>query len=133
MDPIPLLVLLSIALPALAAIVAFVTPARPRKGGVLAFAAAIIAIGAAMTLIFLWEGEGEVVVDDGSTFAFAETTGLLITVLDYVLMAALIYLGYRSKSWIAVAAAAAQVLIVGIFEASHGLEVSAQPLILDRL
>lgn len=133
MDPIPLLVLLSIALPALGAIVAFVTPDRPRKGVVLAFSAVIIAVGAGLTLIFLWEGEGEVVVDDKSAFAFAETTGLLITVLDYVLMAFLIYLGFRSKSWIAVVAAVAQVIIVGVFEAGHGLEVSAAPLILDRL
>jgi len=133
MDPIPLLVLLSIALPALGAIVAFFTPDRPRRGVVLAFAAAIIAVGAGMTLLFLWEGEGEVVVGDGSAFAFTETTALLITALDYVLMAFFIYLGYRARSWIAVAAAVAQIVVIGLFEAAHGLETSAEPFILDRL
>jgi ech hydrogenase subunit A len=127
------LVLLTMALPALGAVLAFATPDRARRWVVLAFAAIIIAVGSVLALGFLLDGEGAVVVDDEGLFDLAGPVSLLITVLDYALMAFLIYLGARSRSIVAAVAAGAQIAIIGAFEVSHGLTTPETPLLLDRL
>ncbi len=133
MDLIPTLALLSILLPTLGGLLAFPMGDRARKGIVLAFAAAIIAVGAALTVVFLLDGKDVVTIGkDGLGNVDAWVWG--ITALDLALMAALIWLGVRSRSIVAIVAAVVQLVLVLGFESWKGFgEVPEVAFVIDRL
>jgi len=133
MDLIPTLALMSILLPTLGGLLAFPMGDRARKGVVLAFSAAIIFVGGALTLLFLWDGKDTVTIgEDGLGSVDAWVWG--ITALDIALMAALIWLGARSRSIVAVVAAVVQLVLILGFESWKGFgEVPVVAFTIDRL